>query len=125
MLRTITNDNIKRDISIEEKLKNFDDVLKIVQYLSDYILHNKIDNLLLKDNLFQYRIFIEIKELMYNHVNKNSKNKIIYNKLVDRKFTDHILKRLGNKLFFSNKTIDKPKEQNKVFNFITNTLKSN
>jgi hypothetical protein len=110
---------------IDEKIKNFDTVLKIVQYLSDYILHNKIDKILLKENLFQYRVFIEIKELMYNYLNRKSKDNNIYKTLVDRKYTDHVYKRLGNKLFFSKKPSEEHKNENNLLNFLNTTLSSN
>jgi hypothetical protein len=106
---------------LDDKLKIFDPILNLIQYLNDFILFYKIDNVLLKDHTLQYRVFIEIKGLMFIHLNKKTKNNLIYNTLTDRKYTDHKYKRLGNKLFFIKNPIGKDKkekEPNNVFNFL-------
>jgi hypothetical protein len=62
---------------------------------------------------------------MYNYLNRKSKDNNIYKTLVDRKYTDHVYKRLGNKLFFSKKPSEEHKNENNLLNFLNTTLSSN
>jgi hypothetical protein len=107
---------------IDDKLKIFNDILKVIQYLNDFIVFNKIDKVLLKDHTLQFRIFIEIKGLMFNHLNRKTKDNLIFNTLTDRKYTEDKYKRFGNKLHFIKNPVAsdrKEKENNNVFDFLT------
>ena len=81
-----------------ENLNIFDEVLILLQFINDFLLFHKIDSQMVKENTFQYRVFIELKELMFNHLNK--KNDFSGSSLIDRKYTEMKYKRFGNKLFF-------------------------
>lgn len=104
---------------LDDTLKIFDEILNLIQYLNDFILFHKIDSLLLKDYTLQYRVFIEMKGLMFIHLNKKTKHNLIYNTLTDRKYTDHKYKRLGNKLFFIKNPITVENDENKMPSFLS------
>jgi hypothetical protein len=107
---------------LDDELKIFDEILNLIQYLNDFILFHKIDTVLLKDYTLQYRVFIEMKGLMFIHLNKKTKCNLIYNTLTDRKYTDHKYKRLGNKLFFIKNPVGKEKQEkdlNKMQSFLS------
>jgi hypothetical protein len=85
-------------ISIYEDLSIFNEVLILLQFINDFLLYHKIDLHMVQEHTFQYRVFVEIKELMFTQYNK--KYDFTGNTLIDRKYSEMKYKRFGNKLFF-------------------------
>jgi hypothetical protein len=85
-------------ITIYEDLSIFNEVLILLQFINDFLLYHKIDLQMVQEHTFQYRVFVEIKELMFTQFNK--KYDFTGNTLIDRKYSEMKYKRFGNKLFF-------------------------
>lgn len=80
---------------LDENLKIFEEMLNVVQYLFDFIMFNKIDQVFLKENAFSYRVLIEIRQCLFNYLNKKTKQNLIFNSLTDRKYEDMKYKTIG------------------------------
>lgn len=93
--KTQINNNI---INILENFNIFNEILILMQFVNDYILLHKLNLKMVKENTFQFRVFIEIKEAMFTHLNK--KEDIQGNNLIDKRYIEMKYKRFGNKLYF-------------------------
>jgi hypothetical protein len=82
------------------QLEIFNDVLIIVQFISDFILYYKLDSILLQNHLFEYRVFMEIGFLFYNYLSVKNKEDVLF---TDRDFRMHKFQTLGNTLEFVRK----------------------
>jgi hypothetical protein len=77
----------------------FNEVLSVIQFLSDFIKFYQIDNLLLQNHTFEYRVFIEISFLFYNYLS----NKGTDFNFTDRNYRMHKFQILGNTLEYMRK----------------------
>jgi hypothetical protein len=99
-------------ITIFQDLSIFDEILILLQFINDFLLFHKIDLKMVQDHTFQYRVFVEIKELMFTQFNK--KYDFSGNTLIDRKYTEMKYKRFGNKLFFIKNPPSSEKDRNQT-----------
>lgn len=92
----------------------FDEVIILIQYLSDFIKLNNFHELLLVEYTKDYRYFLETKDLFFHYLNKKSKVNAIFSNWTDRIFIKHKQNYLGNHIFFKlkEKLIEEKKNAN-------------
>lgn len=107
---------IENYVSFFKRIQIFNDTLIIINFLNDFLIHEKYEEVLIKqkENSQNFQIFLQIKEIMFKSVSKNKmfgKSESIAEKL----FNDLQIRTLSNKYYFKN--------ENTVI--LTSLLKSN
>lgn len=103
-------------VSFFKRIQIFNDTLIIINFVNDFLIHEKYEEVLIKqkENSQNFQIFLQIKEFMFKSVSKNE----MFGKsesIAEKMFNDLQIRTLSNKFYFKN--------ENTVI--LTSLLKSN
>lgn len=87
---------------IDKQLNTFGDLLTLNQHLYDYILYTKIQDQIISEDQFAYRIFLEFRNFLFEYSDKikTSPENKIFNSLADKQLLQYSSRNLVNKFYF-------------------------
>lgn len=105
---------LKEKIEMLDELNIKKEVTIFIQFLSDFLIFDKIDNKLLLDPNYKqdYGFFIEFKEHLFE------KADVIPSTLSDKKYQQNQIENLNNAFYFKRGRIEVNTNQSEIFNFL-------
>lgn len=96
--------NLNFIVFFENELQTFEKIVTITQHIHDFLINKKIDKYLIKNSLYYYRIFLEIRSYFFEHINKSDIEEgvggAIFNGHTDKEYYNYRIKKLDYDCYF-------------------------
>jgi len=88
--------------SIDKQLNIFKDLLVINQHFYDSIIFMKIEDQIIEEDQFSYRVFLEFRNFLFQYQDKNilSPKKKLFKSLADKQLLEYSSRIMANKFYF-------------------------